>query len=167
MKPSLNGYGNGYKTKQGQYKPRNIKKYIGDPSQVFYRSNWERQVCKWCDKTPSVLMWGSEEVCVPYISLVDGRQHNYFVDFVIKLKGISGEEITFLIEVKPERQAKMPTIDTSMCINNKSKLIKVREMIEYSRNASKWDAAIRFAHIHGMKFEIWSEKTLRRMGILQ
>ena len=57
---------------QGKYTPSFPRKYKGDPSNVIYRSSWEYKFRKWCDVTPSVQEWGSEEIIIPYISPVDG-----------------------------------------------------------------------------------------------
>ena len=40
---------------------------------------------KWCDITPTVQEWGSEEIIIPYVSPVDGRKHRYFPDFYVKI----------------------------------------------------------------------------------
>ena len=56
---------------------------------------------KWCDITPSVTEWGSEEIIIPYISPVDGRRHRYFPDFYVKIGNKK-----YLVEVKPLRQTK-------------------------------------------------------------
>ena len=45
-----------------------------------------------CDHTPSIVEWGSEEVIIPYRCPTDGRVHRYYPDFYVKVvdkQGIS------------------------------------------------------------------------------
>ncbi len=44
---------------RGKYHPTNPKKYRGNPSQVIYRSLWERKLMVYCDNNDNVLEWGS------------------------------------------------------------------------------------------------------------
>ena len=53
---------------QGKYRPSFPRKYKGDPTNIIYRSSWEYKFMKWCDITPSIEEWGSEEIIIPYIS---------------------------------------------------------------------------------------------------
>ena len=56
-------------TYKGKYIPKNPQKYKGNPSQIIYRSLWERKFMVYCDRNDKVIEWGSEEVIVPYRSL--------------------------------------------------------------------------------------------------
>ena len=47
------------KTYKGIYKPINPKKYAGDPSNIVYRSNWERRFMVYCDKNDDIVFWAS------------------------------------------------------------------------------------------------------------
>ena len=78
------------KSCKGKCKPMNPKKYRGDPTQVIYRSLWERKLMVYCDKNTSVIEWGSEEIIIPYRSPKDGRIHRYFPDFYMKVKQKNG-----------------------------------------------------------------------------
>ena len=49
----------------GRYIPTNPKKYRGNPSQIIYRSLWERKLMVYCDRNEKILEWGSEEVIIP------------------------------------------------------------------------------------------------------
>ena len=93
----------------GKYKPKNISKYIGDPTKVVYRSLWERKFMVYCDETESVLEWGSEEIVVPYLSPIDGKWHRYYVDFIVRVKTHEGKIETKLIEIKPKKKCSPPT----------------------------------------------------------
>jgi hypothetical protein len=88
----------------GRYKVKNVKKYAGNPSNIKYRSLWERQVMRWLDDNPSVLKWNSEEVVIGYRCQTDNKLHRYFVDMYIQMK--DGKE--YLIEIKPKNQTIPP-----------------------------------------------------------
>ena len=93
---------------KGKYQPTNPKKYKGNPSQVIYRSLWERKFMVYCDNNDNILEWGSETVIIPYVSPWDGKVHRYFPDFIIKAKQSNGSIRSFVIEVKPKYQCKSP-----------------------------------------------------------
>ena len=69
---------------KGKYRIKNIEKYKGDPTNVTYRSLWERKFMVYCDKNENILEWGSEEIAIPYRSPLDNKIHRYFPDFYIK-----------------------------------------------------------------------------------
>lgn len=92
----------------GKFKPKNYKKYKGDPTQIFYRSLWERRFMVYCDNNPAIIEWGSEEVIIPYRSPIDKKVHRYFPDFYIKYVNSKGQSIRELIEVKPKKQCSPP-----------------------------------------------------------
>ena len=71
------------KSYSGKFKPSYPGKYKGDPTNIIYRSLWERKFMVWCDRNINVEEWGSEEIIIPYISPVDGRVHRYFPDFYV------------------------------------------------------------------------------------
>ena len=94
---------------QGRFTPVNPKKYAGNVNDIVYRSGWERQLMIKFDTSPSVILWNSEGVVVPYRSPVDGEVHRYFVDFIIKVQSRDKTVKTWLIEVKPYAQTIPPT----------------------------------------------------------
>ena len=96
--------------KQGFFRPMNPKKYRGDPTNIVYRSGWEKVVMKNLDENSSVIAWSSEEVVIPYKSPVDGRVHRYFVDFYVETIQADGSKKTLLLEVKPKAQTLEPKI---------------------------------------------------------
>jgi hypothetical protein len=143
------------KTYKGRYKVENPMKYKGDHTSVIYRSSWELYTCKWCDRTPDVVEWSSEEVVIPYICGTDNRAHRYFMDFYVKYR--SGE--ICIIEVKPAKQTKPPA-------GKRKTKQYLNEVTTYVKNASKWKAAEDYAATRGWKFVIWTEHELMRMEIL-
>lgn len=139
----------------GRYKVCNVKKYKGDHTNVIYRSMWERLCFKWCDENPKVKEWSSEETVIPYFYDVDKRYHRYFID--LKIKTIEGNVI--LVEIKPDHQTRPPESQ------RKTKKY-LSESLAYVKNQCKWRAADTFAKDRGWQFQIWTEKTLEKMGIL-
>ena len=71
------------KTYKGYFKPKNPKKYKGDPTNIIYRSSWECKLMIRLDEDPNVISWGSEEIIIPYRSPIDNKIHRYFVDFIV------------------------------------------------------------------------------------
>ena len=109
---------------------------------------------KWCDHNPSVLEWGSETVIIPYRSPVDNRIHRYFVDFYIKVIDKFGKTTKYLIEIKPEKFTKPPSIP-----KRKTKRF-IDEVFLYGTNQAKWKAAGEFCEDRGMQFMVLTEKDL-------
>jgi len=141
-------------TYKGFYRVKNPKKYDGDFTNVVYRSHWEMQVFRWCDMNDQVLKWSSEEIVVPYWYPIDKKYHRYFVD----LKFTTSEG-TFLIEIKPKSQTvppKKPSRQTKKYLE---------ESRTYVKNVSKWKAAENYAKDRNWKFMIWTEDTIKSMGI--
>ena len=66
---------------KGKYKPKHPRKYKGDPTNIIYRSLWERKFMLYCDSSNNILEWCSEEIALPYRSPIDNRVHRYFPDF--------------------------------------------------------------------------------------
>jgi len=139
----------------GKYKIKKPEKYAGNTNSVVYRSLWEKQAFKWCENNPKVKMWNSEEVVVPYKSTVDKKLHRYFVDLLIQLEN----KETYLIEIKPKNQTIPP--------KKRSRKTKkyINEVITYAKNQDKWEAATQFAEHKGWKFQVWTEETLKNLGI--
>jgi len=141
----------------GQYKVKNRQKYAGDPDKVVYRSSWEKHAFEWCDRRSDIKHWSSEEVIIPYYYAVDKRGHRYFPDLKITFK--SGK--TILVEIKPDKETAPPVKPS-----RKTKRY-LEESMTYVKNQNKWDAARKYCKDRKWTFEIWTEHTLQRMGILK
>jgi len=139
---------------KGKYQPINPQKYIGNPTKCIYRSLWERKFMSWCDKSKSVIRWGSEEVIVPYISPVDRRRHRYYPDFIIETKDRNGKIATNLIEIKPKKQCSAPKRP-----ERKTKSY-IYESKMWAVNQAKWASAKDYAQQRGWEFRIITEKDL-------
>lgn len=142
-------------TYKGKYRVQNINKYKGNPVNVIYRSLWERCLMKWLDDNPKVEWWNSESIVIPYRCATDNRVHRYFVDFQIKI----GEKI-LCIEVKPESQTIQPKRK-----QGKKESRFITEVMTYAKNVSKWEAASEYCLLRGWTFQVWTENTLRNLGI--
>jgi len=142
---------------KGKFKPTNIEKYIGNHEEIVYRSLWERQTFKWLDKNPHVLKWSSEEIIVPYLCETDNKIHRYFTDIYIEFD--NGDK--YLVEIKPDSQTRPPKQPKS----GRRTRRYIKESMTYIRNQSKWKSARKYAQERGWKFVIWTEKTLKQLGI--
>ena len=138
----------------GKFKVQNPRKYKGDFTNIIYRSLWERQVFKWCDENPNVKQWVSEEIVIPYFYEADKKYHRYYPDIKIVF-----EEKTLLVEIKPESQTAPPT-------GPKRTKRYISEGFTYVKNMNKWQAATNYCKDRGWEFQIWTEKTLMEMGLL-
>ena len=144
-------------TLKGVFTPINPAKYIGNVSNIVFRSSWELRVMRFLDRNPNVLTWSSEELAIPYISPIDGKKHRYFPDFLIKVKGKNGEEKITLIEVKPLAQTREPSPKQKGQRTTKKFL---REVKTFGVNDAKWKAARLYCAEKGWAFEIITEKEL-------
>lgn len=143
-------------TYKGKFRPKYPSKYLGDPTNIIYRSSWERQCMVYFDNNPNILKWGSEEVIIPYRSPIDRRYHRYFVDFIIKVKQSDGTIQTSLIEVKPFKQTQPPQIQ-----KRKTKRY-LNEVTTYLVNEAKWKAAESYCKDRKWNFQIITENELGR-----
>lgn len=139
---------------QGVYTLKAPSKYEGNPTNIIYRSSWELRFFNWCDTSPNVVSWSSEEVVVSYVSPVDSRCHRYFIDAKVKIKGKDGKIRTYLIEVKPEKETQPPK-------EPKRKTKSYWGAWEtYGKNVAKWEAATEYAKQRGWQFKILTEREL-------
>lgn len=129
---------------QGRYTVKNPSKYVGDISKVFHRSSWELRMFIRCDTDPNILKWSSEEVVIPYISPVDGKQHRYFVDLAMLVKDKDGKQKRILAEIKPYKEQKPPKMS-----NRRNQKTLMKEQATYDINMAKWEAARVWVKTHG------------------
>ena len=140
---------------KGKYKIKRPEKYAGDASNVVFRSLWERNAFRWCENNPKIKLWNSEGVVIPYKCSIDKKLHRYFVDLLIEMDN----KKVYLVEIKPKSQTVPPV--------KKSRKTKryINEALTFSRNQDKWTAADKFAKHNGWEFQVWTEETLRNLGI--
>ena len=139
---------------RGKYYPSYPKRYKGDPTNIIYRSLWERKFMVYCDKNTKILEWGSEEIALPYISPHDSRIHRYFPDFYIKVQENTGKIKRYLIEVKPLKQTTKPKKPKRQTKGY------IREAFEYARNQAKLKAAREYCADRMWEFKVITEKEL-------
>ena len=140
---------------KGKYKIKNPNKYLGNPTNIIYRSLMERRFMEWCDSNDKCYKWSSEEVVIPYISPIDNKQHRYFPDFLIQTpKG------WFLIEVKPLTQSRPPKKLVVENLELKKKRRYIKSVQTWLVNEAKWKAATKVCEKKGWSFQILTEKQL-------
>lgn len=138
----------------GKFQPSYPRKYKGDPTNIIYRSLWERRFMVYCDLNENILEWGSEEIALPYRSPIDNRIHRYFPDFYIKVKESSGKIKKYIIEIKPKKQTIEPQVK-----KRKTKSY-IYEVYEYAKNQAKWKAAEEFCKDRLWEFKVLTEEDL-------
>ena len=139
---------------RGRYYPTHPKKYKGNPSNIIYRSLWERKFMVYCDKNDRILEWGSEEFFIPYRSPIDGKMHRYFPDFYVKVKTKQGTTKKWVVEVKPKIQTRPPRTP-----KRKTKKY-INEVRNWAINDAKWKNAIEYCKDRNMEFIIITEDEL-------
>jgi len=139
---------------KGRYRPSNPKKYKGNPSNIVYRSLWERKFMVYCDNHTKILEWGSEEIALPYRSPIDNKVHRYFPDFYIKVRESNGKIKRYIIEIKPKKQTMEPKVK-----KRKTKGY-IYEVYEYAKNQAKWEAAKEFCKDRMWEFKVLTEDEL-------
>ena len=138
----------------GKFKPKNYKKYKGDPTKIFYRSLWERRFMVYCDNNSKIIEWGSEEIIIPYKSPLDKKTHRYFPDFYVKYINKDKKVVREIIEVKPKRHLlppKEPKRRTQRYLN---------EVATYHKNKAKFKAAEEYCKDRKYNFRILTEDQL-------
>ena len=140
----------------GIFTPRNPKKYLGDPTNIVYRSLWERKLMVMLDEREDVIAWGSEELKLPYRSPLDNRIHHYYPDMIAKMKKADGSTFIRMIEVKPLKET-MPPIKPK---ERKTSKRYIREVSTYLVNQAKWNAAEAFCQDRGWEFTKITEEQL-------
>jgi len=140
---------------RGKFTPKHPEKYVGDVKNIVYRSLWERNTFRWIDTQSSIVHWNSEELVIPYVCETDKKVHRYFMDLWFQTQ----EGKNYIIEIKPKGQTKPPKTP-----QRKTRRY-VKESLTYVKNQSKWKAASEFALDRGWTFEVWTEDTLKSLGI--
>ena len=138
----------------GLFKPKHPEKYVGDPTNIVYRSSWEAKVMSWLDNNDSIITWASEELFIPYISPVDNRWHRYFPDFLVKFRTKDNKLSTMMLEVKPKKQTAQPESQ-----KRKTKQF-INEVKTWGVNQAKWKAASEYCLDRGWEFKLITEDHL-------
>lgn len=145
--------------KQGYYTPIYPEKWVItedslEPGKIKYRSSWEKHFCLFADMSPDIIMVNSEGIVIPYISPLDGKEHRYYIDFIIKNK----QNKIFLVEIKPRAQTLLPKAPKN---NSEKEMNRFKKAIEtYAVNKAKWETAEKYAVSQGFNFTILTEYEL-------
>ena len=140
---------------KGKYTLENPDKYVGDKSNIIWRSTWERTAFKWCDRNDNIIKWNSEEIVVKYISPVDNKFHRYYVDLFVEFK--NGKRL--LIEIKPSSQVFQPLLT-----KGKHQKTILYEHQTFVVNSAKWNSAREYAKTINAEFVIFDETVIRQLG---
>ena len=141
---------------KGRFRPKYPEKYKGDPTNIIYRSLWERTLMVYLDNHSEIIQWASEEFFIPYRSPVDNRVHRYFPDFWVKKN--TGEVI--VVEVKPAVQVKEPDISKKHTATGRVSRRFLNEVKRWGVNQAKWKGAKDFCEDRQWKFQIMTEYEL-------
>lgn len=171
------------KTKQGYFHPKHPEKYLGNPSLIIYRSGWEAGFCRFCDDSPTIKRWSSEPISIPYknpiANLAECKKynldvnnpvnwpvHNYNIDFWCEVEKPDGTLEKIMIEIKPYAQTQPPQSPPPQKATLAQHKQYIRAAQTYLVNREKWRAAKKYCEDRGCSFQIWTERTLQKLGIL-
>ena len=140
--------------KQGRYiiPDRYKSKYIGDYNNIFYRSKWEKTFMDYLCQSPNVKRWNSEDLVIKYLNQLDGRVHEYYLDFYVEIDKGDGNINKYWIECKPYSQTIPPKATPNMKTYN-------YQLKAYITNMSKWKYASEAAKQNGAKFKVLTERS--------
>lgn len=161
-----------------------IHKYVGDPTQIIYRSSLERSWCVYCSVNPNILRWSSEPIAIKYynpIKFLKAKQNakkglfeaeearrkaisNYYVDFWCEVRNASGEVKKVFIEIKPHYQTIEPKPPKQNAPLREHKRF-VRDAETYAVNIAKWKSAREYSEKMGCLFIVVTEKTLKNLRL--
>lgn len=140
----------------GVFIPQSPEKYLGNAKNIVYRSSWEQRFFRFCDTSPGILHWASEEFCIPYLSPKDHKVHRYFPDVWVEAQTSTGPK-GFLIEIKPKAQT------TPRKVKRKSQKY-LWELAAIAINEAKWNAAREFCKTKNWQFVVLTEDDLFHKG---
>jgi len=149
---------------KGTIDPRlvnNPEKYIGDVNNIKYDSLWERSLIIWLSDNEECVKWGRELHVIKYmrpsnISTRPNQVARYYIDFYAEFK--SGDRV--MIEVKPHHETIMPVLGEGKRMSKSFR----QKLDTYHINQAKWAQAKRVGDAHGLRFAVWTEKTLDQIG---
>ena len=95
--------------------------------------------------------WGALVDRIELVQVRDDRSR--FPDFIVKVSRKDGLVMTYLWEVKPYSQTKMP-------VQKRKTQRFIQEAATYAVNQEKWRAADLFCKEHGWQFKVLTEKDL-------
>lgn len=145
------------KHKKGRFYLNYPDKYMGDKSNIIFRSSWELEAFTFCDNNRNIIRWASEEIAIPYLKPTfkqnpPFRKANYYPDLYVEYYNKKGSIIRELIEIKPFKQ-----LSPSKARKRTTKLV---ENYTYMINEAKWNAAKDWCRQRNIRFTFMSEKDI-------
>jgi len=149
----------------GFFTPKNVEKYIGDPTKCIYRSKWELHFMAFCDANSSIKRWSSEHITIPYQD-EKGKYHRYYPDFYIERIDKKDPERfeRVVIEIKPFKETQQPVLAEK--VTAKALESFEYQLKTYQKNLYKWTRAMDWCGKNGMKFVIIHEGHLKKNNIM-
>jgi len=146
------------KYNQGQYNLINPKKYLGDPTVIYWRSSWEYKLYFYLDNEPRVLKWNVEGMTIPYEIETNGKWTTcrYHPDAYAEIQKLDGTINTVALEIKPEAETIPPVYPkrvTAKSLENHEYRLKL-----FIRNMSKWKYAKEYCNKRGIEFWLLTER---------
>jgi len=148
---------------QGQYNLLNPKKYLGDPTVIYFRSSWEYKLYFYLDNEPRVLKWNVEGITIPYeMEVTDSRGNKrwetfrYHPDAYCEIQKLDGSISKTVVEIKPYTETippVMPKRVTAKSLENHEYRMKM-----FLKNFAKWTTAKKFCEKRGYDFFVMTEK---------
>lgn len=139
----------------GMFRPTNLKKYLGDPYKIEYKSHWELKVMKYLDINPSVIEWAYEGLKIPYFDPSRQKMRHYLPDFYLKYKNREDVIKEVIWEVKPHKETNEPKVR-----KRKTKQY-IYEVVTYNTNQAKWQACQSYCNAKGWGFMLITENELK------
>jgi hypothetical protein len=144
--------------RQGMFTPTDPHRYLGDATNIIFRSSWEQRAFKFLDTNPYIIGWASEPFGIDYMkpTIIKGKatvkRAKYFPDLYVEYIDKNGNERKELIEIKPDKQTRPSKA--------RKATTKIQENYVYTVNMAKWQAAEAWCKKNGVTFRIATEKTL-------
>lgn len=152
MSTNLNNYYK--KSRKGKFIPENIDKYLGDASNIVYRSTIEAEWFLWFDQTDDIISWASEPFPIKY--KFDSKEKDYWFDVLLKIRNRDSSESSYICEIKPNNKLYPP-------VKKRSKYF-LNEIKEFRMNYYKWYYAYVWCEDKEYEFGILNEKNEFIMG---
>lgn len=145
--------------KQGYFIPNNLNKYKFEKGEnsIIYRSSWELKFLKYCDESEHILKYNSEGLKIPYLNPFTQRISNYYPDFIVTYRTVSGNIKTAIVELKPFKETQKPTKPKRLTDKAFKNYIYNQET--YIKNVAKWLSCKEYCKNNNIDFFIITEKT--------
>lgn len=145
------------KYQQGEFFPKNPKKYIGEYP-IHYRSSWEFRMMQVFDAHPNILGWASElsrpgsklgkDFKIYYFNPFKNKMSLYVPDFFVVYIDKNNTKHLEIIEIKPSSETFM------------EKAVSKRDKLSLEVNKWKWKAASDWCKKRNIRFRVLTEEQI-------